>query len=257
MSLTYKDIKIEGKVKISPSSLYDYYDNPSKWYSRNVKGIKEMPNDSMIIGSLLHGRLERYYDNLGVDTDEEAGYLESFSSNSGVNDWEILDVLEGTWKYLLNTWLPTTTRPTSQEQSIVFEPKSNSDVFVAGSYDYRRGNTIGDYKTCSLLPKKIKTHHKIQAYVYAFVLRANNQHIDTIEIVYIQKYLKGKISEKTKKIIGSKKPDVVVLSEPIDEEFMNHIIQDMKNLGVIITLCKENEDLVSLFFRTNLLSHFN
>lgn len=94
------------------------------------------------------------------------------------------------------------------------------------------------------------------------LLKEFYQDVTNIEIVYIQKYDKGKPNprykdnNKLKQFLNSREPKVLVLNEPIDMEFMNKVLSDVKDLGTILSMCRKNKELVPLFFRTNLLSHF-
>lgn len=193
--LEYLDKKIEGRIRISPSSMFSYYDNSAKWFKSIVLGQKEPMNENLIIGSLIHNRIERFYNGLDLDRDEEIEYLSKFSNLPEINDWNVVDVVDETWNYLYTEFLPNTTKPNSQEGWVEYIPSSNDDVFIGGSYDYLRGNTIGDYKTCSTLPTGIKTHHRIQAYLYAMMLKFNRNRVmsmteEECKIEYLDKTYK-------------------------------------------------------------------
>lgn len=262
MSFDYNDKKIDGRIRISPSGMYNFYDNPARWYKSNVLGIRDSVNSNMVIGTIIHHRLEEFFKGNPVVPSEEVEYLARFANNPEVNDWDVMEVVHNTWVYLYNNFIPEMNKPDSFEEFIEYIPTSNNDIWVGGSYDYLRGNTIGDYKTCNTLPREIKTHHRIQLYIYAWILNQSGHDIKQIETTYIQKWTKGKPNDKydgTKKykeFLGSKEAQAITLREEIDNEFMNVILVDMKNIGTMITMCKQDESLVDLFFRHNLLSHF-
>lgn len=274
MGLEYNNKKIDGRYRISPSSLYSYYDNPARWWKQNIEGIKDALNENLIIGTIIHDRIERYYNQLEPDYDGEVEYMSQFDNLPEINNWKIADIVTETWKHLESEYLPTTIKPDSMEQWIEYIPRSNKDVWIGGTYDYLRyendlclARVLGDYKTCNSLPSSINTHHKVQLYLYVWLLRLNKIAIDRIEVTYIQKWDKGKENDKWlnasaldktkyKQYIGSKKADTKVFIEAIDEEFMTTVVEDIKNLGTIISMCKKNKELVPLFFRKNLLSHF-
>ena len=263
MSFEYNDKKIEGRIRISPSGMYNYYDNPSKWYKSNVLGQKMSINSQMVIGTLIHHRLEEFYNGRVHNLDDEVEYLSRFKDTPEIDDWEVIETVDKTWEYLYDEFIPTMQKPDSFEEFIEYIPATNPDIWVGGSYDYLRGNTVGDYKTANSIAKEIKTHHRVQLYIYAWILNQSGHSIDSIECVYIQKWTKGKPnpkydgSTKYKEFLGSKDAQAVIVKEEIDPEFMNVVLQDMKNIGTMISMCKQDESLVPLFFRTNLLSHFS
>ena len=262
MGLNYIQREIEGKIRISPSSIYTLYDNPRKWYKTYIeKTVKNESNEEIVIGSIIHDRIERFYNGLEPDTDAEFEYMQQFKYLPQINEWNIADVVNGTWNYLRDEYLRTTIKPMSQEEYLEFEPKSNPDIFVSGTYDYlyKRDNKtiLGDYKTCSTLPKEIKTHHRIQLLVYALLLKLTKSVIvDEIEITYIQKANIGTISEKTGNRIGVKKPEAIALREPITGDDIQFILKELKNIGDRISFCKQDSKFIELMFPTNYLSHF-
>jgi hypothetical protein len=262
MSLGYNNIKIEGRVRISPSGMYSYYDNSEKWYRSNVLGKKDDPSEIMIIGTILHSRIEDFFNGKMVDEVAEAEYLAKEADNAPIDTWQVISSVEETWKYLLNEYLPTLTKPDSQEEALTYVPESNSDVFLGGTYDYIRGSVLGDYKTTTELPDAIKTQHRVQAYLYAWMKVKSGYHIDEIEITYIRRYFKGKPNpkydgtKKYKEYLGAKEAGVNIIREKIDPEFMETVLSHVRDLGTMISMCKADDSLVPLFFRRNLLSHF-
>ena len=232
----YIDIKIDGKVKISPSGFGSFYHNPLAWYKTHISKEKKVdPNENMVLGTIIHQRLHDYYTTGRIDIDSEWDYMEQYKDLVSINEWKIADDISRIWSEL-ELWLPTTTKPDSMEQQVVFEIP-DSKYFIAGSYDYLRGTTIGDYKTTSTTPKTIKLSHKIQLYLYAIALRLNKIPINEIEVVYIVK-LKGK-------------PKVVVLNEPIDETFLLYVKQQVKDLIKRLDLVENNPDLLEIIFFEN------
>lgn len=260
MSLNYTDNKIEGRVRISPSSLFTLYDNPNKWWNSQVLGKKDVPDEKIIIGNLIHNRIERFFKELEVDYDEENEYMQKFSKLPNINDWNVSDVLEETWQYLVKNHIPFMIRPARFEEYIQYIPKTNDKVFIGGTYDYmyqiNNLNILGDYKTCTTLPKEIKTNHKLQLLAYAWILKLNGVKVDKIEITYIQRYCDGTISEKTGKKIGVKLPLASTISIPIFEEDFELIQKEIINVGKRVKYCLEDESMVELMFPTNYLSHF-
>ena len=256
MSLEYNNIKIDGKVRISPSSIYGLFDNPAKWYKSTILGQKDPINENLVIGTMIHSRIEDFYNGNEVDTDKEFDYLQQFVRLPEINEWNIGEVIHHTWKAVEEFLKSETKKPDSMEQSLIYEPISNPDVFIGGTYDYLIGDTIGDYKTCTTLPKAISSHHKLQVLLYAWMLRQQGKVVNNIEITYISKWKAGTISPKTKNVIGSKKPEVIVIKEQIKEEDISFILDQVKNLGRRISMCKEDPSLVDVLFYVNPLSKY-
>jgi len=258
--LEYTNHKIEGRVRISPSSLFGLYDNPSKWYKNTVLGIKDSPNMSMVVGTILHDRLHRFYQGLEPDIGLEVEYLSTFGNNPEIDEWKIRDVIEETFLFLAKEHLPLTIKPMKMEEYVQYIPQSNPNIFVGGTYDYmyhKDGKVIlGDYKTTGTLYSEIKTHHWLQLLAYAWLLKFQNIIVDKIEITYIRKYDEGTISSKTGKRIGLKYPEVSVIQQDITEDDLGFIQRELVNIGKRITLCKQDSNLVDLVFPLNYLSHF-
>lgn len=256
----YTDNKIDGKVRISPSSMYNLYDNPAKWYKNNVLGIKDSSNNNIIVGNIIHDRIYRFYQGLEPDYDGESIYLDKFKNSPEINDWEITDSVTEIYAYLIKDYIPTTVKPIKMEEYIEYIPKTNPDVFIGGTFDYlykKDGKTIlGDYKTCGSIPTSMKTNHWLQLLIYAWLLKFNDIKVDKIEITYIRRYDKGTISEKTGKRIGVKLPEAQIIQQDLNDEDLIFIQKELVNIGRRISLCKQDETMVELVFPTNYLSHF-
>lgn len=247
MGLDYISTEIENKIRISPSSFYLLFDNPAKWYKQTVLKQKDSPNTNMVLGTLLHNRIERTFSGLPVDETIEEEYINLFNENVEVNAWDIYEQLNPMWN-TVSEHLLTIEKPIEFEKQLVYEPVNNQDVFISGTFDYRTNDTIGDYKTTSTSMSGIKTHHKLQLLLYAYMLRKNGINIENIEVTYIvkPKQLKTKFKDCV----------VQVYREPIVEDDMKYVLTHVKNLSTKISMCKTNPELVDLFFYNNPLAHF-
>ncbi len=247
MALEYTFNGIENKVRISPSSFFLLFDNPAKWYKQTMGISKVSPNTNMVLGTLIHNRIERFFLALGNDLEEESKYIEQYNDDVNVNVWEVLDMLEPTWNAILDHFSTLDEVPIENERQLTYEP-INSSAYISGTFDYRLKDTIGDYKTSNSKQTGIKTAHKLQLLVYAYLLRREDINIDYIEVTYIvkPKQLKTKYNP----------PIVQVYREPIEEEDMKFVINQLKNLVRRIDICKEDPSLTELFFYTNPLAHF-
>lgn len=193
MSYEYKDLKIDGKIKISPSGFGAFYSNPNYWYRQNI--LKEnifTGNTMTVAGSIIHRRTELYWLGLEpIDDTEELEYIDRYKDNVSVNDWEVIDRVTNLWK-AMEVALKDYPKPDKMEQSIVFEIP-DSKYYLAGTYDYKRGTTLGDIKTTSQSQKKIKVSHRIQILCYELARRMNyskimSMHEDECRKVYNEEF---------------------------------------------------------------------
>lgn len=247
MGLEYSYKAIEGKIRISPSSFYLLFDNPAKWYKQATSMDKNIPNTNMVLGTLIHNRIEQFFKGIDISIQEEYAYRQSFANNVEVDDWEIEEKLEPMWVVLLDYFSTTEDIPVEVEQQLIYEPKSDN-CYISGTYDYRSEDTIGDYKTTNTKQTCIKTHHKLQLLVYAYLLRRNGIQIENIEVVYIVKPKQLKTKYNC--------PIVQVFREPIEQEDMDFIINQLKMLVTRIDMCKANPELIDILFYVNPLAHF-
>jgi len=233
----YDDIQIENKIRFSPSSFANYYENPYYWYKTQVMKENDFKgNTNTVIGTIIHARLASMWLGMDYDTDVEVDYISKYDDNVEVDCWKIADTVTDIWNAILENKdiLP---KADVIEQSVSFEIP-NSEYFIGGTFDYLYGSTIGDIKTIATTPKQIKFNHKFQIYLYLLALRMNKQHLDlnTIEVIYIVK---------------TKKPKVVVLSEPIDDEFLSYVKDEVKKMIKRLEICKENQEMIELMYPTN------
>jgi hypothetical protein len=247
MGLDYSYNKIEGKIRISPSSFFMLFDNPAKWYKQTIGISKVTSNTNMVLGTLIHNRIERFFLSLGIDYQEEADYIDKFNSNVDVDAWEISAMLEPTWQVILDYFSTLDELPVENERQLTYEP-IDSIAYISGTFDYRYKNTIGDYKTSNSKQSGIKTHHKLQLLVYAYLLRREGIEIENIEVTYIV---------KPKQLKTKYNPAIVqTYRENIVQEDMDFIINQLKNLTKRLDMCQKDSSLIELFFYTNPLAHF-
>jgi len=233
----YDDIKIDGKLRLSPSSFNNFYLNGKAWYNQNVLKVDKFTgNTATVLGTILHARIGAYWKGIEIDTDEELKYLDRYKENPEVDDWKVADMLTNLWD-IVAEHITQMEKPTEVEQRVVFEiPKS--DIFIGGTYDYRTKSKLGDIKTVSQTPKSIKVSHKIQLYIYLLIMRMNGDNsIKELEVLYIVK---------------TKSPKVLTLVEPVDEDFLEWIKSEVKNMVKRLDMVKEDESLVDILFPYNI-----
>lgn len=231
----YNDIKIKDKVRISPSGLGNFFNNPQYWYKQNIlKDNKFSGNTQTVIGTIIHARIGAYWSNIQYDTDIEVEYLDTYKDNPEVDEWKVADEVNKLWE-LLQIELVSIPRPDSIEHSIQFEIP-NSKYFIGGTYDALRGDTIIDIKTTSTTPKSIKVSHRIQLLTYALTLKMQGINIDKIEVIYLVK---------------TKQPKIVILTEDINDNDYEWIKTEIKNLVKRLELVDNDNSLQDLIFFNN------
>lgn len=240
----YNDIKIDGKTRISPSSLPRLYDSPSKWYKENILKEKSFfGNSATVFGTIVHARINRYYDGLEpTDLDSEFEYIETYKDNPDVDEWKIADDLERMWDLIRLDYLEKYPKPDSMEEAIVFEPPE-CNYFLGGSFDALEKNTVIDFKTTSRTPSKITVEHRLQLLMYALILNLQGRKVDKMRVVYIVKL--------------KKEPKIVVLEEKITDDDMNFIKSEVKNIITRLEKVEEDSSMRDLLFAINPTSRYS
>ena len=93
-----------------------------------------------------------------------------------------------------------------------------------------------DIKTISRTPKTITLSHRTQLCMYEMAMRGSGITNKFFEVMYIVKL---------------KQPKVVVIREPIDEDYLNSVKQDIKDMITRIELVKNNPELEDIVFFLN------
>ena len=233
----YNDIQVENKFRFSPSSFNNFYNNPKKWYEQQVlKQNTFKGNTQTVLGTIVHSRIGAYWLGIPIDEEVEVEYISRYDDNPEVDCWKLKEQLDSIWD-IVPDHITQMKKPTEIEKEVVFEIP-NTDYILAGSLDYIREDTLGDIKTTSTTPKKIKVGHRIQLYLYLLALRMNNEYLDlkNIEVLYIVK---------------TKTPKIVTLVEPIDEEYLEYIKQEVKNMIKRLELIKQDESMLDILFFNN------
>jgi hypothetical protein len=237
MSIEYTTKDIEGKIRFSPSGFASFYENPRVWYKNTIlKDNSFKGNTNTVIGSIIHKRIENYFNGLPTNTKEEQDYIDSYNDIVEVDGWRVADDVNNIWE-VLQIELPTMDKPTSMEQKVEFHIP-NSDCFIYGTYDYMRGDVLGDIKTTSVTPKAIKVAHRIQLLLYNLALQHSGiTNIRKMEVMYIVKL--------------KKEPKVVILQEDIQDHDMEWIKQEVKNMVKRVELVLKDKELEDIVFPNN------
>ena len=245
-----------ARYNISPSSIASWFENPKYWYLSNIKKeVMFTDNTNTVFGTILHYAAEKYYDitegkySKTKLYDVVLGYLTTFNNNADVDEWWIRDNLDSHIAVLFE-FLSTRDKPKLMEYPTGFKPRDN--FFIGGTVDAVNGTTVTDYKTCSSFAKEIKIHHKFQLLLYAEALNRNGIDIDTIEIVQIKRGdIKGKVSEKTGKIIGIKKPEIKSIKQKITDDDRAWLKHHMRVLLDTLEVYDKHPELAAVLFREN------
>lgn len=236
---SYNDIKIEDKIKFSPSMFGTFYENPKSWYKKNI--LKEdsfTGNTNTVIGTILHSRVGAYWKGIPIDEDVEANYLANYETSAEVNDWKVYEAVTSLWN-IAPEHIVQMDKPTHIEESVCFEIP-NTEYYIAGTYDYAYLDDrckLGDLKTSSTNPKSIKVSHRIQLLLYALALKhSKGITIKEIEVTYFVK---------------TKTPKITTLVEPIGEYDYNYIKKEVVNMIKRLDLVKKDKELEQVLFFNN------
>lgn len=237
----YNDLKIEGKKRIRPSSMSKLFDHPAKWYKETILGQNSFfGNTNTVIGDIIHGRIHKYYDGIEpVDIDDELEYITTHKDNPDVNEWTVADEVDRIWDLVRLAYLEKYPKPDEAEGSVQFEIP-NSKYYIGGSFDAIEGQTVIDFKTTSVTPKKITSAHRLQLLTYALILNLKGRKTNNMRVVYIVKL--------------KKEPKVVILEEEIQDRDLEYIKLQIKNIVKRLELVDEDETLRELLFAPNPLS---
>lgn len=237
MSLEYNDIKIDGKIRIGASSFPLFYENPKSFYKNQIlKQNNFRGNTNTVIGSLIHSRIEHYWQGIPHNEDDEFNYVTQYKDLPEVNEWEVYNQVDKIWE-MLQTEIIGIPKPSEIEVPVLFEIPNSDKYFIGGSYDYLRGNVIGDLKTTSTSQKSIKVSHRQQILFYELCRRLDGKpKCDTMEVIYIVK---------------TKAPKLIVLQEPITDDDILYIKTEIKNMITRLELVDNNPDLLDVIFFHN------
>jgi glutaredoxin-related protein len=258
----YNKIETEGCFSVSPSSLHAWFENPYIWHKSNI--LKERnftANTNTVFGTLCHAVAEYHHRVDVLSKDEINNYLSSFKNNPSVDEWYIMDNFKDAESAIIKH-LSFQPKRDEVEYPNIFSPVEG--YAIGGTIDYRYGSTMGDYKTCSSLPSKIKTKDMFQLVAYAIAEINSGKKIDHIEVTYIARPdVKGKPSEKSfnkdgsPKIIGIKNTQIKTIREPITDEVMVRVKSSLKLLIKTLKTLNTYPELADVLFRPNELSFMN
>jgi len=238
----------DGMIKLSPSRFERFFSKPHEWFRELIMQEGGFDgNSGSNIGNIIHATAEAEATGQTLTDDEIQEFIDSLPELvDEKHPWMNLEhhVIRAAYpdmqeliREFVRENLPTSTEGYIWRQ---ITPR----IVVAGSYDAYRVNPmtgnyiVTDYKTTGekLPPKSMSYSHKLQLYMYAWMLRKQGIMVDAIEIVYITRFHSGapaKISEKTGKL-GKPGRDYPATLTPIMYEFTDRdmtFISDLIKLG--------------------------
>jgi len=243
----------EGCFNVSPSSLHSWFENKSIWGKSYIKKNRTFTaNTNTVFGNICHAIFEAYSTNQILNDSDISDYLAKHQDNPDVDAWFVQDNWGDSQREIIK-FMGTRPQTTKAESQVLFEVEEG--YTIGGTYDAVTGTTLTDYKTCSAKPSKIKLEHLFQLATYAIALELNGEEVNTLEVVYVVKpNVKGKISEKTGKVIGIKQTVIQCLEEPFTDELRQMVKKHLKHLVATLKVHKEQPELYEFLFPENPLS---
>ena len=257
----YTKVEVDGCFNLSPSSLHSWFENPYKWYKNQI--LKESPflaNTNTVFGSICHAVAEAYHSGEIISKQDVENYVNSFKDKHGViiDEWYIYDNFPDSREKILKHLGEVPSRDKVEFQTS-FSPVDGFSM--GGTLDYAYRDVIGDYKTCSSIPSKIKLEHLYQLVTYAICEISKGREVNYVEVTYIRRPdVNGKPSDKTfnkdgtPKIIGIRETQIKVLREPLTDELMQMVKESLKLLIKTVKTYQDNPELADVLFRPNKLS---
>lgn len=261
----YVKVEKEGSFNISPSSLHSWFENSSVWYTNQVanKGTFK-GNTNTYFGTICHAIAESYALDDVLTIDDVNEYLSKLKDDNVVDEWYIGDNFNDARKAIID-FMMLREKPSKVEFQVIYEPVQG--YTIGGTVDAMAGSKITDYKTCSSIPSKMSIAHKYQLVTYALAMQGQGEKVTEIEVVYIKRPdVKGKVSEKTGKVIGIKNTEIKAIVEPITAELIAEVKAEIKLLIKCLKWTINDtdysdysgltkEELVEMIFRHNPLSY--
>ena len=236
-----------SKILLRPSSLSELFDNPLLWYNKNIaNSVVFNGNEATVLGTLLHQKIENYYQGIKDNQDTIHDYInEKVLQGISIDEWELLDNLDEMFEVWKSSYNENFAKPTKLEHNFTVEPK-DSIIYLQGTVDAIEGDTIIDWKTTSKKKSSIGDYW-LQLYMYAYLARSNGVDVNNVRVCYIQK---GKVTPS-----GKPSPaQCYWYEEPIDENKMKLLIDNLKIVSKKIRFSLDNPDLVELLWNNNLVT---
>ncbi len=236
----------------SPSQFSSFIGKPWEWYRNNVQNLDKFEgNTASVLGTVVHYCAEQVANKKYIDHD----MIEMFVRFQELEDYdpdvvmdcyyEMAEVLCRQFVLKADTFLV--------EGTAMAEIKDN--YFVGGTADLVEGTSkddciLTDYKTYSSTrkPTAIPSYYKHQLLCYAYALKKMGYNVTRVRLVYVNRPIVGKISEKTGKQLKSYPSEVTVLTEALVEEDLA-FIESMFELAIdSLEAAKKYPELTHVIF---------
>lgn len=194
--LISKDNGSSDYVRISASSIEDFFSNPRYWFGQLLMGEEGFSHSTAtILGTIVHHFAELEFLNEQPDSYEAdvEQYLSMYIEDENCEK----DVIRSLWETMSSTLLTSIDRnqPIDSVEQFIFR-KLSPGIYIGGTYDRlsissinadpsKNTYTLGDYKTSGTKPNGINKKYKMQLMVYAWILRELGKHVDSIELHYV------------------------------------------------------------------------
>lgn len=194
MDVITKDAGTEDVFKLSPSSIAKFFSSTSQWYREEVLAEEKAFQGSTAthLGTIVHHCAEISAKKDGNTTafDEE---VEDFLKT--IKDPEVdFAIIRSLWKNMATELVQNTVLDGTvfhSTEAFIWE-KLLDGIYVGGTYDALiedpsnpEGLIVRDYKTASKKPSGITYDYKLQAYVYAWMLKQKGINITGIELAFV------------------------------------------------------------------------
>lgn len=176
---------------ISPSQIGTFFSCPKVWYYENMlKEKKNVPNSSMILGTICHYIYDSVAKGKAVNKDlinEQLDEYLDILADPSINGDYIKSMYPVVTAMVVNTYILGRNNDSSVKTEVKGYAKVKNGIYVAGTCDRIESNTIVDYKTVKSKPNSndpIPFYYEIQLLAYWYIFTSLGYSIDTCRLVY-------------------------------------------------------------------------
>ena len=181
-------------VRISPSSISDFFENTSKWYRQTLLNETFFEGStSTVLGTICHYLLEAAANNVIIENPQKVvlDYLSKIDFD--IDKEMILELYPNMSELLINESI-TDQRFHSTEQFNFHQLLPS--IYLGGTYDRLTYDTfstnpkectyvLGDYKTASTKPAGISSKYRMQLLTYAWLLKQKGLNVTFMELHFV------------------------------------------------------------------------
>lgn len=255
----YNNLIPEGKIKISPSMISQFFTDKALWYHKTIlQDTANYPNYFTVLGTAIHRIAEQFIKTSEIDYQEVYDYLDAIEIYDTTNPSDIEPISEEEKARLRIQIKPMSEAllghmqyygtPTISEMTLVEQVSNN--VYLAGTVDAILGNTLIDFKTTSAKTPKtyIPDNYKWQLLTYAWLCRKNNIDIQKVAILWITQADVNRVSEKTGKKLKDYPATCALIEYIITEQDMAIIEKALNLISQTCEVSLKQPQLTPLLF---------